>query len=92
MNINDVLSDEDIEECLDGTSDIKWIRELINLSQNDNLIDEESFADIFAYELQKFVDAEEGTEEFQEASQNNWDWGHSIAQNINDTIASKWID
>jgi hypothetical protein len=90
MNINDILSDEEIEDCLEGTSDIKWIRGLINLSQIDNLIDEEGFADMFSFELRKFIDVPENSEEYDDAYENNWVWGYSIAENINELVMNKF--
>ena len=86
MNINDLLSDEDIEECIDGSSDIGMIREIITLSQNDEFVDVESFADVFSYKISGFIDTEEGTEEWIEANENNWAWGFSIAENINNLL------
>ena len=90
MNINDILSDEDLEDCIDGTTNIDMIRGIINLTQLETLVDEESFADVFAYELTGFLDAEEGTQEWDEYNQNNWDWGYSIAQNINELVTNRF--
>lgn len=90
MNINDILSDEDIEDCIEGSSNIELIRGIINLTQQETLLDEESFADCFSYEISSYIDAEENSEEWKEYNQNNWDWGYSIAQNINELVTNKF--
>lgn len=86
MNINDLITDDELEECIDGCSDIGMIRETINLTQEETSIDEESFADIFAYNISGFID---GDSDFEECNQNNWEWGVSIAENINDLVSRK---
>lgn len=55
MNINDILSDDEIEECIDGSSNITLIRSIIELTQDNNTVNEESFADIFAFEIRGFM-------------------------------------
>lgn len=92
MNINSLLSDEEIEDCIDGTSSVILIRSIINLVQNNNTLEEESFADIFAFELSNFIDAEPGTEEWDEYNGNNWEWGRNIAENINNLLVDKWTN
>ena len=91
MNINDILSDEEIEECISGSSDIKLIREIINMTQHENLVDSEDFADQFSYAIRGFIDTEDD-EEYDQAFQNNWNWGIEIAENINSVLVSKWVD
>ena len=92
LKINDLLSDEEIESCIDGSSDIKMIREIISISQLDNLIDVEDFADMFAYNIRGFISVslEEDEEAYDEAYMNNWNWGSSIAENINNLLTDKW--
>jgi hypothetical protein len=94
MKINDLLSDEEIENCIDGSSDLRMIREIIEVSQLDNLLDVEDFADMFAYQIRGFIDVtfEEDEEAYDEAYMNNWDWGISIAENINLLLVDKWTD
>ena len=58
FKINDLISDEEIEECIDGLSDIKMIREIISVTQLDNLVDIEDFADMFSYKIRNFIDVE----------------------------------
>lgn len=94
MKINDLLSDEEIEHCIDGSSDLRMIREIIEVSQLDNLLDVEDFADMFAYKIRGFIDVtfEEDEEAYDEAYMNNWEWGTSIAENINLLLVDKWTD
>lgn len=51
MKINDILSDEEIENLIDGSSDIAMIRRLIEKTQYKNLIDDEDFADQFSFQI-----------------------------------------
>lgn len=92
FKINDILSDEEIEECIDGCSDIKMIREIIGVTQLDNLVDIEDFADMFSYKIRNFIDVhiEDDEEAYDEAYMNNWEWGSSIAENINNLLINKW--
>jgi hypothetical protein len=92
FKINDILSDGEIEECIEGSSDIKMIREIIGVTQLDNLVDIEDFADMFSYKIKNFIDAsiEDELEAYEEAYMNNWEWGASIAQNINSLLVNKW--
>ena len=90
MNINDILSDEEIEECIDGSSNITLIRSIIELTQDNNTVNEESFADIFAFEIRGFIDAEFESEVWDECNDNNWEWGRCIAENINNLVIDKW--
>lgn len=92
MKINSILDDEEIESCIDGSSDIRMIREIIDLSQLDNLLDIEDFADMFAYKIRGFIEvsAEEDEDAYDEAYMNNWEWGTAIAENINKLLVDKW--
>ena len=92
MKINSILDDEEIESCINGSSDIRMIREIIEVSQLDNLLDIEDFADMFAYRIRGFIDVtfEEDEEAYDEAYMNNWEWGTSIAENINLLLVDKW--
>lgn len=92
MKINEILSDEEIEDCIDGSSNITMIREIIDRTQKDQLLDATLFAGWFSDEVSNFIDAEEDSEEWFEADENNYAWGLSIAENINDLLMKKWID
>lgn len=74
------LSDEVLEECFDGSTSTKLVREIINtmnVLNNDNTIDEIAFGKQFMYSLQGFTNGDD------EADENNFDWGVGIAENIN---------
>ena len=90
IKINSILSDEEIDDCIDGSSSIKLIRQIIENTQEDNMIDVDDFADTFATELEDFIGEYEDTEEWKEAWDNNWEWGLSIAEAINDLLVDKW--
>ena len=92
MRINEILSDDDIEECIDGSSDVTMIREIIDLTQMESLVNEKDFADLFADRISGFiaVDYDEEPDEWETCNDNNWSWGKAIAENINDKILEKW--
>lgn len=90
VNPND-LTDEEIEECIDGSSDVAMIREIISMEdvyddEGSTHINEENFATRFAYAIEGFIDADEGTPEYDAAWDNNYEWALTIAENINDKI------
>lgn len=86
------LSDEEIEDCIDGSSNVDMIREILakdGVVDEDGLIDSEEFSDWFAYGLEGYIDAEEDSVEWQEAYDNNRNWGQDIADNINNYISEE---
>jgi len=94
MKITDILSDEDIEGCIEGSSNVGMIRNIIDTVQypTDTLLNMNTFSERFAYEISGFIDAEEGSTEYKEAYQNNVEWGRTIAENINELLVEKWND
>ena len=84
----DHLTDEELEACVDGNTNMDLLREILEkpFCVVDNVIDEEQFAQWFAYALEGFIAADEDTEEWDEAYQANYDWGYQIAENINDYV------
>ena len=73
------LNDEDLEECIDGCTNLDQLRTIIKkpgVLCKDNTIDTEYFAHLFQIHLEGFAEDEE-------ASQNNYEWGICIAKNIN---------
>lgn len=83
------ISDEELEDCFDGSTNIDMVRELCELCENNaGYIDIEEFGERFATAIEGFigVDADEEPEEWQEAWDNNRDWGESIAENINEAL------
>ena len=86
IRIVDDLSDEELESCFDGSSSVDLVREICEKSSvigEDGYLVVEEFGQWFAYGAEGFIDAEADTEEWQEAYDNNEEWGQSIAENIN---------
>ena len=85
------LTDEEIEECFDGSSDVSMVREIMTMEdvydEDSTHLHEENFATRFAYAIEGFIDADEDTPEWNEAWDNNYDWALMIAENINDLLA-----
>ena len=87
------LSDEDLESCVDGTTDLRMIR---NILTRDNVVDElgwidpEVFAEWFARAIEGFIDAEADSVEWHEVNDNNWTWGYDIGDNINSFISDNF--
>ncbi len=83
------LTDEQLEDCVDGNTSIYTLREIVGKTELPaGCVDEESFADWFAYAIEGFIAAEPETEEWYKSDEANWDWGYDIACNINATIQS----
>jgi hypothetical protein len=84
------LDDDELEDCFDGSSDVDMVREILQKSNvvdaESRLIDCENFAHWFAQGVEGFIDEDEDTAEWQEAWDNNYEWGMSIADNINDYL------
>ena len=75
-----LLTDEALEECVDGSTDPRLLREILgqpSVVQRDNEIDVKQFAKYFQMVLEDLAENEE-------ANENNYQWGVSIAENIND--------
>lgn len=80
------LTDEELESCIDGSTDLSLIRKILKYKTVIDLegwIDPEAFADFFAHSLEGFISADEDTDEWTEANEVNWTWGYDIADNIN---------
>ena len=84
------LSDEDLESCVDGTTNIDLLWEIIHKPGVvvNGVVNPDQFASWFAYAIEGYIDAE-SLEEFEEANRNNLEWGFAIADNINDLISDK---
>lgn len=83
------LTDDELEDCVDGSTDISMLREILEKPGTVTLegyVDVERFAEWFAYGIEGFIDADEGTAEYNDAWNANCEWGASIAENINDYI------
>lgn len=92
MNINEQISDDELEDCFEGSTSIDLVREILvkpGVVIGSGIVDEESFAEWFAYGIEGFIDADEDTDEWTEAWDINFDWGLTIASNINDLLEEK---
>lgn len=86
MRTIESLTDDEIEDCIDGSSNIEMIRVILTkpgVLTSKGLISSGVFADWFSEAISMYIDAEEDTDEYTEAFDNNWDWGYNIADNIN---------
>ena len=84
------LTDEELEDCVDGSTNIDMVREILSkqgVVLDGGLVDPEVFADWFAYGVEGYIDAEEDSDEWIEANDNNWNWGYDIGDNINSYIS-----
>ena len=89
------LTDEELESCVDGTTNIAMLREILTkhrVIDPEGWIDPEVFGDWFATGIQGFIDAEPNTAEWQEAYDNNWNWGYDIGDNINSYISDNFAN
>jgi hypothetical protein len=82
------LSDEELEDCVDGSTNITMLRDIltkVNVVAEDGVVNVEAFASWFAYGLESYIAADEDEEpdEWQEAYDSNEQWGRDIAENIN---------
>ncbi len=91
VRINEIIDDEDLAWCIDGSTDLNMVRRLIDVCQNEALLDVQQFGEMFAQQIEGFIDAAEGTEEWEEAHENNLNWGIGIADTINDYVYEKWM-
>ncbi|CAB4241647.1 hypothetical protein UFOVP71_185 [uncultured Caudovirales phage] len=86
----DSLTDEEIESCFDGSSNVDLVRGLLE----ENLAPEGwiwamDFGGEFAEAIEGFIGAEEGTAEWDEAWNINCEWGERIADNVNALLAEE---
>jgi len=84
------LTDEELEDCIDGSTNIEMIRDILTkqgVIDELGFVDPEIFADWFATGIEGFIDAEPDTDEWTEAYDNNWNWGYDIGDNINTYIS-----
>ena len=80
------LTDEELEDCVNGSTNLDMIRDILTkhgVVDLEGWVDPEIFADWFAQDIEGFIDAEPDTYEWNEANDNNWNWGYDIADNIN---------
>ena len=89
------LTDEEFEECVNGSTNIAMLREILTkhrVVDEQGWIDPEVFADWFANGIEGYISAEPDTDEWQEAYDNNWNWGYDIGDNINSYISDNFAN
>lgn len=97
MNIKDVknLTDDEIESCIEGSSNIKMIRDILTkhgVVDLEGYVDPEVFADWFAQGIEGYIDAKMNSDEWIESNDTNWNWGYDIGDNINSLISNNFKD
>ena len=84
------LSDDQIESCFNGSSNVDLVRDLFeeNYRSDLKIVDEKSFGEAFAEAIQGFIGADEveEPEEWKEAYAINQEWGESMAQSVNELL------
>ena len=86
----DSLTDDQIENCFEGSSDVNMVRRIAKKCIDENgYVDVEDFSQMFAEHIEGFISAEEETDEWNEAWFENRNWGEIIAENINEILALK---
>lgn len=91
-NILEQFTDDEIEECFEGSSNVDLVRDIASKCVTENgTIAEMAFGQMFARAIEGYigVDYDEDPDEWEEAWDINEDWGISIARNLNDLILSK---
>ena len=89
------LTDEELEGCVNGTTNIAMLRDILTkhgVVDEQGWIDPEIFADWFAAGVEGYISAEPDTDEWQEAYDTNWNWGYDIGDNINSYISDNFKD
>ena len=95
MKDSRTLTDAELENCVNGTTNIAMLREILtkpNVVDEQGWIDPEIFADWFAHGIEGFIDAVPDTDEWQAAYDNNWNWGYDIGDNINSYISDNFTN
>jgi hypothetical protein len=90
-HILEQFDDDEIEECFDGSSNVDLVRDIAGKCVTENgTIAEMAFGQMFARAIEGYigVDYDEDPDEWEEAWDNNEDWGISIASNLNALIIS----
>lgn len=75
-----LLSDAALEECVDGCTSVELLREILrqpSVVQRSHKVNVKQFAKQFQMALEDYAEDED-------ANENNYQWGLSIAESIND--------
>jgi hypothetical protein len=84
----DELTDNQIENCFEGSSDVAMVRRITKKYIDENgYVDVESFSQEFAEGIEGFITEEEDTDEWNNVWYDNRNWGEIIAENINEILA-----
>ena len=87
------LTDEELEDCVNGSSNLDMIRDILTkhgVVDLEGWVDPEIFADWFARGIEGFIDSEPDSDEWTEANDTNWNWGYDIGDNINTAISDNF--
>ena len=83
------ISDSEIKDCIDGKISILVIKDILTcpgVIKHNGFIFTDLFADLFASKLQVFLVSDEGTHERDDEDYENYEWGMTIACNINNLL------
>ena len=87
------LTDEELEDCVDGSTNISMLREIFtkpDVIDKDGWINPEFFADWFSVGLAGYITEDVDSPEWAETNDTNWNWGYDIADNINSYISDNF--
>jgi len=86
------ISDEELESCFEGSSNINLVRELLEKNiAPDGWVWDADFGHFFATAIQSFIDEDEDTPEWNKAWDINYEWGVRIAANVNELLSHPQI-
>lgn len=82
------LTDDELEDCFDGSSSVSMVREILEKEGVvvNSMIDVDQFAQWFAYGVEGFIDKDPTSAAWQEAWRSNYECGNNIAENINNFV------
>lgn len=84
----DDLTDDQIENCFEGSSDVNMVRKLAKKYVDENgYVDVEDFSQAFAESIEGFISEKEESDEWNDIWYENRNWGEIIAENINEILA-----
>ena len=89
------LTDDELEDCVDGSTNISMLREILTkhgVVDLEGYIDPEIFADWFSIGLAGYITEDVDSAEWAEANDTNWNWGYDIADNVNSYISDNFRD
>ncbi|NBP04082.1 MAG: hypothetical protein EBU90_29110 [Proteobacteria bacterium] len=87
------LTDEELEDCVDGSTNITMLRQIFtraDVVDSEGWINPEFFADWFSVGLAGYITEDVDSPEWAEANDTNWNWGYDIADKINSYISDNF--